>query len=136
MTVLYVGRETWAADRYGVPLLWNSVSFRMGIGLLIALTAGLMARDLHRERIRLAGAFNQLRRIDGFRSALVSSLATDARSPVAIILVEAAAKAVEGVRSRVRLFLPGGGDIACGGLRTPLTGTSTESSPSSTRVRW
>ena len=110
MTVLYVGREIWAADRYGLPLEWNGVSFRMGIGLLIALAAGLMARDLYRERIRLAAAFTQLRRIDGFRSALVSSLATDTRSPVVIILVEAAAKAVDGVRSRVRLFLPGGGE--------------------------
>ena len=80
----------------------------MGIGLLIAIVAGAMAEDLIRQRMRLADAVDQLQRSDRFRSDLVSSLSSDARSPVAIILAEAAAKAVGGVRSRVRLFLPGG----------------------------
>ncbi|MGH2685451.1 MAG: hypothetical protein ACRDJP_08305, partial [Actinomycetota bacterium] len=44
--VLYVGREVWGSATYGYPLEWNSVSFRMGIGFLIALVAGMMARSL------------------------------------------------------------------------------------------
>jgi diguanylate cyclase (GGDEF)-like protein len=48
VTVLYVGREIWGSGRYGYPLEWESITFRMGIGLFIALVAGLMARDLFR----------------------------------------------------------------------------------------
>ena len=110
MTVLFVARETWGSERYGYQLLWHSISFRMGIGLLIALVAGLMAEDLVRQRGRLSAALEQLQRSDRFRSDLVSSLAYEAESPVAIILAEAAAKAVGGVSSRVRLFLPQGRD--------------------------
>lgn len=110
MSVLYGAREVWGADRYGHDLDWNGITFRMGIGALIALVAGLMARDLFRERTRLAQALEQLERADGLRSALVSSLATNDRNPVAIILAEAAAEAVDGTRSRVRQFLPGGGE--------------------------
>jgi signal transduction histidine kinase len=107
-TVLFSFREIWGSARYGYQLLWHTVSFKMGIGLLIALVAGIMAEDLVRQRMRLADAFEQLRRSDRFRSDLVSSLTSDVRSPVALILAEAAAKGVGGVRSRVRLFLRGG----------------------------
>src|ERR687897_587084 len=55
-TVIYIGREVWGSDRYGYLLQWNSITFRMGIGFVIALVAGLMARDLMRERERLAKA--------------------------------------------------------------------------------
>jgi K+-sensing histidine kinase KdpD len=57
----------------------------MGIGLLIALVAGLMARDLVRERRSLARAVEELRRVDGMRAALVSTLAHDVRSPLTAI---------------------------------------------------
>ncbi len=103
--VLFSMREVWGSERYGYRLLWHTVSFKVGIGLLIALFAGIMAEDLVRQRMRLADAFDQLRRSDRFRSDLVSSLASDVRSPVALILAEAAAKGVGGVRARVRLFL-------------------------------
>ncbi len=103
-SVLFSLREIWGSERYGYQLLWHTVSFKMGIGLLIALVAGIMAEDLVRQRMRLADAFEQLSRSDRFRSDLVSSLASDARSSVALILAEAAAKGVAGVRSRVRLF--------------------------------
>jgi signal transduction histidine kinase len=106
--VIYSIREVWGSQKYGYDLLWNSVTFRLGVGFLIGLVAGLMADDLLRQRQRLADALSQLRRQDEFRSDLVSSLASDARSPLAVILAEAAAKGVGGVRSRVRLFLPGG----------------------------
>jgi signal transduction histidine kinase len=110
-TVLFSVREVWGSERYGYQLLWHTVSFKMGIGLLIALVSGIMAEDLVRQRTRLAEAFEQLRRSDRFRSDLVSSLASDARSPVALILAEAAAKGVGGVRSRVRLFPTEGNEL-------------------------
>ncbi len=108
ITVLYTAREIFGYERYGYELLWYSITFRMGIGFLIALVAGLMAEDLIRQRSRLSDAVDQLRRSDRFRSDLISSLAYDGRNPVAIILAEAAAKGVGGVRSRVRLFLADG----------------------------
>lgn len=108
VTVLYTIREIWGSERYGYDLLWHTVSFRMGIAFLIAMVSGLMAEDLVRQRVRLANALDQLRRNDRFRSDLISSLAYDVSSPVAIVLAEAAAKGVDGVRSRVRLFLPHG----------------------------
>jgi hypothetical protein len=52
-TVLYAGREIWGSRVYDYPLEWNSISFRMGIGLMIALVAGLMAKNLTTERSRL-----------------------------------------------------------------------------------
>ena len=49
-TVVYIAREVWGSSHYGYPLAYESISFRMGINLLIALVAGLMARDLIRQR--------------------------------------------------------------------------------------
>jgi len=85
VTILYTIRELWGSGHYGYQFQWNSISFRMGIGLLIALVAGLMARDLVRERRRLARAVEELRRVDGMRAALVSTLAHDVRSPLTAI---------------------------------------------------
>ena len=110
ITVLFSAREIVASERYGYELIWQSVSFRMGIALFIAFVAGTMSETLVRQRMQLAEALEQLQRSDRLRSDLVSSLASDVRSPVAIILAEAAAKATGAVRSRVRLFLRGGGE--------------------------
>lgn len=85
ITVLYSFREIWGSDRYGYDLLWNSVTFRMGVGLIVALVAGLMARDLVRERRRLAHALDEVTAIDGMRAALVSTLAHDIRNPLTSI---------------------------------------------------
>jgi signal transduction histidine kinase len=84
-TVIYAAREVWGSDRYGYPLEWNSITFRMGIGLMIALVAGLMARDLVRQRTQLSHALQELRRIDGLRQGLVSTLAHDVRNPLTVI---------------------------------------------------
>ena len=84
-TAVYVGREFWAADRYGFTVQWNSITFRMGIGLIIALVAGLMARDLMRERERLARALQEVEALDRLRAGLVSTLAHDVRSPLTAI---------------------------------------------------
>jgi signal transduction histidine kinase len=84
-TVIYTARELWGSAEYGYPFLWNSVSFRMGIGLLIALVAGLMARNLLRQRAHLARTLSDVRRIDTLRSRLVATLAHDVRNPLTTI---------------------------------------------------
>jgi signal transduction histidine kinase len=85
-TIAYAAREIWASRTYADhPLQWESVSFRMGIGLLIALVAGLMARDLRRQRARVAAALEDVSRIDRLRSGLVAMLAHDVRNPLTAI---------------------------------------------------
>ena len=84
-TLLYIGRELTGSERYGYELQWNSISFRMGIGLIIALVAGLMARDLMRQRARLAETIVQLQAVDRLRAAMVSTLAHDVRNPLTAI---------------------------------------------------
>lgn len=81
----YAARDIWAASRYDNPLLWNSISFRMGVGGIIAIVAGLMARDLLRQRTKLEEALIEIRRIDRMRSGLVSMLGHDVRSPLTVI---------------------------------------------------
>jgi signal transduction histidine kinase len=85
MTISYGARELWGSSEYGYPFLWNSVSFRMGIGLLIALVAGMMARRLLHQRADLARALIDLRRVDALRSRLVATLAHDVRNPLTTI---------------------------------------------------
>jgi signal transduction histidine kinase len=84
VTALYAGQQVWAANRYGFPVLAESVSF-IGIGLLIALVAGLMARDLLRQRAKVGRALDDLRRVDSLRATLVSTLAHDVRNPLTAI---------------------------------------------------
>ena len=85
MTVIYALREMWGSARYDYLLEWNSISFRMGIGFMIALGVGLMAADLFRQRVRLAEALAELREVDEMRAGLVSTLAHDVRSPLTVI---------------------------------------------------
>ncbi|MFP5351606.1 MAG: sensor histidine kinase [Actinomycetota bacterium] len=84
-TLLYTGREIYVSDRYGFPLQWNSITFRMGIALIIAVVAGLMARDLVKQREKLATALEEVRAVDRLRAALVSTLAHDVRNPLTAI---------------------------------------------------
>jgi signal transduction histidine kinase len=84
-TIIYVAREVWGSGRFDYVLQWSSVTYRMGIGLLITLVAGLMARDLTSQRSQLRDALAQIRRVDRLRSRLVSTLAHDVRNPLAAI---------------------------------------------------
>lgn len=84
-TLIYIGREVWGSSRFDYELQWSSVSFRMGVGVLITLVAGLMARDLTQERARLRVALTQIRRVDRLRASLVSTLAHDVRNPLTAI---------------------------------------------------
>ena len=84
-TLIYIGREVWGSERFDYELQWSSVSFRMGVGLLITLVAGLMARDLTQQRTQLRKALTQVRRVDRLRARLVSTLAHDVRTPLTSI---------------------------------------------------
>lgn len=55
-TVTYGIREVYGEAVYGTPLLVTSVSFRMGIGFIIAGVAGAMASSLMRDREQLEQA--------------------------------------------------------------------------------
>jgi signal transduction histidine kinase len=93
VTVLYAGREVFRVRVYpetttgpgGFGFQPESVSFRMGIGLLIAMVAGLMARNLIRQRTQVSEALAELSRIDTLRSRLVATLAHDVRGPLTTI---------------------------------------------------
>lgn len=85
ITVIYIAREVWGSARFDYPLQWSSVSYRMGVGLLITLVAGLMARDLTSQRTRLREALTHVRRVDRLRARLVSTLAHDVRNPLTAI---------------------------------------------------
>lgn len=85
VTLLYIGRQLHVTERYGFPLEWNSITFRMGIALIIAVVAGLMARDLMKQREQLASALAEVKAVDKLRAALVSTLAHDVRNPLTAI---------------------------------------------------
>ena len=85
ISLFYALRDVWAAERWDNPLIWNSITFRMGIAGIIALVAGLMSRDLVRQRAQLATALAEISRIDRLRSGLVSMLSHDVRSPITVI---------------------------------------------------
>ena len=98
-TLIYVAREVWASGEYGFDVQWNSITFRMGIGFVIALVAGLMSRDLMRERERLAAALSEVEALDELRAGMVSTLAHDVRNPLTAI------------RGALKTLLSKGGDI-------------------------
>lgn len=90
ITIAYAAREFWRVEVFPettevFPLLWNSISFRMGIGLMIALVAGFMARNLTRQKALVEATVRRLRQVDRIRSTLVSTLAHDVRSPIGAI---------------------------------------------------
>lgn len=83
---IYTARDAFVIDQYGGSFSANSVAFRMGIGFLIALVAGLMARNLTRERQRLARALEDLQHVDDWRRRLLGALGHDVRNPLATVI--------------------------------------------------
>ena len=84
-TLIYIAREIYGSSTFDYALEMNSITYRMGIGGVIALVAGLMARDIMRQRTRLGEAFSELQRVDKLRSALISTLGHDVRNPLTVI---------------------------------------------------
>ena len=64
-TVVYTVRELYGEAVYGTPFLPTSVSFRMGIGFIIAGVAGAMASSLMRDRDELERAKAEVERSAG-----------------------------------------------------------------------
>lgn len=64
-TVGYAAREVYGAVAYDVTFLPQSISFRTGLGLLIAAVAGWMASNLNAEREEAEAARAELERAAG-----------------------------------------------------------------------
>jgi diguanylate cyclase (GGDEF)-like protein/PAS domain S-box-containing protein len=50
ISVGYAGLQVLASVRFDMVLSWNSVGFQLGVGFIISIIAGSLARSLHRER--------------------------------------------------------------------------------------
>lgn len=99
-TALYTLREVFGAVAYGNDFLAVSVSFRMGIGFIIAAVAGAMASSLVGEReevergkaalegqaAELAAANRELRRANEVQDDFVAMTNHELRTPLTTIL--------------------------------------------------
>jgi signal transduction histidine kinase len=99
-TVAYIARELYGAAAYDNPFLATSVSFRMGIGFIIAWVAGAMASSLVRERDEverakaaversageLAVAVEQLREATAVKEEFLAVTNHELRTPLTTIL--------------------------------------------------
>ena len=75
--VLYALRDAWAARTYPeVSFLAESVTYRLGILLLVALTAGMLARNLREQMV----AHMRLRGVAERRAGLLGVVASAGRS--------------------------------------------------------
>lgn len=81
-TATYVAREVWASGRYGAELDVTSITFRMGVLLIVSLLVGMFARKLAERGEELEQALAELERQAEWRQALIDMLAHDLRSPV------------------------------------------------------
>ena len=93
VTIGYAAREWWAHLEYGHDLLVTSVSFRMGVGVLIAAIGGAMADRYRREHRRVVEALDlereaagALRSLDELRSTFLSAVSHELRTPLTSIL--------------------------------------------------
>ncbi len=85
-TLLYSVREVLGAAVYGNLFLLSSISFRMGIGFIIAGVAGAMAGSLLAERNELAAAKSELERAGEFRDDFLAMTNHELRTPLTTIL--------------------------------------------------
>ena len=99
-TVAYTVRELYGEAVYGTPFLATSVSFRMGIGFIIAAVAGAMASSLMRDREQLeqakeaversaselALALEQLRAATAVKDEFLAMTNHELRTPLTTIL--------------------------------------------------
>ncbi len=99
-TVAYTMRELYGEAIYGTPFLATSVSFRMGIGFIIAGVAGAMASSLVRDReqlehakaaveasaAELADVVEQLRAATAVKDDFIAVTNHELRTPLTTIL--------------------------------------------------
>ncbi|QNG52209.1 response regulator [Pseudonocardia petroleophila] len=93
LTVAYTLREVFGTLVYGHPFLVVSITFRMGIGLIIAAVAGVIAQSLTRDREQLA-ALSAITRTVATASSLQDVLDGAARRLAALFRVPWAAVAL------------------------------------------
>ena len=93
LTVGYAARDAWAAWYYGTEFFLVSVSFRMGVCLMLAVIAGGMVERYRREHDRLMVAIANerdaavaLRSLDDLRSTFLSAVSHELRTPLTSIL--------------------------------------------------
>ena len=91
--VAYTARDIWASSHYDLELFASSISFRMGVGLLIAAMGGAMADRYERahHNIRRAldherEAVDALRSLDDLRSTFLAAVSHELRTPLTSIL--------------------------------------------------
>lgn len=99
-TLAYIAREAYGTAVYGNPFLPTSISFRMGIGFIIAWVAGAMASSLLRDRDQLerakvaversagdlALAVDQLREATAVKDEFLAMTNHELRTPLTTIL--------------------------------------------------
>jgi signal transduction histidine kinase len=83
----YVAREWIGAQHYGFEFLWTSLSFRLGLGLMMAVVMGLTAQGLVRERDRLRILSDALQRRGEELQAANSALESARRSQMEFVSV-------------------------------------------------
>src|SRR4051812_23709172 len=93
LAVAYSVREVWASRHFGFDLVLASISFRVGIGFLLAIVAGGMAERYEREPRRLVVALEReravaaaLRSLDELRSTFLAAVSHELRTPLTSIL--------------------------------------------------
>lgn len=92
-TVVYALRELHAAHLYGHDFLLTSISFRMGVGFLIASVAGAMALRFWKERQRVQSLYHHeraaadtLRELNAIKSTFLGAVSHELRTPMTSIL--------------------------------------------------
>jgi signal transduction histidine kinase len=92
--IAYAARDVWASRVFDdVDLLPASISFRVGVGFLLAAVAGAMAERSEREHRRLQVALESerqvaaaLRSLDELRSTFLAAVSHELRTPLTSIL--------------------------------------------------
>ncbi|MCW2950662.1 MAG: kdpD [Thermoleophilia bacterium] len=92
-TVAYAARDVWASHHYGIDWLSASISFRTGVGMLIAGMAGAMADRYERAHNQVSEALRReqeastaLRSLDELRSTFLAAVSHELRTPLTSIL--------------------------------------------------
>jgi signal transduction histidine kinase len=85
-TAAYTVREIYGATAFGNDFLPTSISFRMGIGFIIAWVAGAMASSLERDRAALELANAELRSANEVKDDFLAMTNHELRTPLTTIL--------------------------------------------------